>query len=183
MTFYKECPICGSNILIGYAIDCLRNGPHMSRVRCTACDIVFANPMADAEELDLFYTNYYHKGNFELLNYVDSTLRAKQEIEALSYEALTKKAAYIYDYKKSGRFLDVGCGLGAGLLFVNRPEFELHATELDSDAISFVKEHVDNVTAFQGELVNASYPDNYFDYIYCSHLIEHVLGIDDLVAP
>lgn len=176
MIFYKQCPICGSTNLLGYAIDCLRDGPHMSRVKCGNCDIVFANPMADFKELDLFYTDYYYKGNFGLLNYVDLTLQLRQEIKELTYADLVKAAPHIYDYKKGGRFLDVGCGLGTGLLYVNRPEFELYATELDAEALSFVNKHIDNVRTFKGELINASYPDNFFDYVYCNHLIEHVLN-------
>ncbi|HJV20858.1 MAG TPA: class I SAM-dependent methyltransferase [Sediminibacterium sp.] len=81
----------------------------------------------------------------------------------------------IINYKKGGRFLDVGCGLGAGLLYVNRPEFELYATELDADALLFVNQNIENVRTFKGELINANYPDNFFDYVYCNHLIEHVL--------
>lgn len=175
MIFYKKCPICGSANLLGYAIDCLRDGPHMSRVKCGNCDIVFANPMADAADLEVFYTNYFHKGNFGLLDYTGYTLKLKEEITAYDYSTLTKKASHIYNYKKGGRFLDVGCGLGAGLLYVNRPEFELYATELDADALLFVSQTIENVHTFKGELINANYPDNFFDYVYCNHLIEHVL--------
>jgi 2-polyprenyl-3-methyl-5-hydroxy-6-metoxy-1,4-benzoquinol methylase len=147
----------------------------MSRVICGDCDIVFANPMADAHELDAFYTNYYQHGNMKLLDYTSKIIRKHIEVKALTYEALTKEADFVYQYKKSGRFLDVGCGLGIGLLFVDRPEFELYATELDADSLTFVKANYANVTTFQGELIDAHYPDNYFDYVYCNHVIEHVL--------
>ncbi|HJV20857.1 MAG TPA: hypothetical protein VJ552_13320 [Sediminibacterium sp.] len=99
MIFYKKCPVCGSTNLLGYAIDCLRNGPHMSRVKCGNCDIVFANPMADAKDLEVFYTNYFHKGNFGLLDYTGHTLKLKEEINAYDYSTLTKKASHIYNYK------------------------------------------------------------------------------------
>ncbi|WP_416377314.1 class I SAM-dependent methyltransferase [Algoriphagus sp. C2-6-M1] len=40
--------------------------------------------------------------------------------------------------------------------------------------MKFVKEHF-TVETFQGDIWNASYPDNYFDFIHISHVIEHVL--------
>lgn len=175
MILYKYCPICNSTNLKGYSIDCLRNGPHMSRVICGDCDIVFANPMADSNDLDLFYTNYYHKGNMGVLDYTKKVLNKIQDVKNLSTEALKKEASFIYNYKQAGRFLDVGCGLGIGLLYVNNSEFELYATELDGDALSFVQSQYRKVNTFHGELINAKYPDNYFDYVYCNHVIEHVL--------
>ncbi|MES2003231.1 MAG: methyltransferase domain-containing protein [Bacteroidota bacterium] len=147
----------------------------MSRVKCGNCDIVFANPMADENELVSFYTNYYHKGNFGLLNYVDLTVNSINEARKLSEPELKAKAWHIYDYKHNGRFLDIGCGLGAGLMYVDQSGFELFATDFDADALSFVQSHYHNVKTHKGELMSAAYPDDYFDYIYCNHVIEHVL--------
>lgn len=175
MIFFKHCPICNSSNLNGYAMDCLRDGPHMSRVICGDCDIVFANPMADANDLDVFYSNYYHKGNFEFLDYTDKIVKKIEAVKKLNYQALSTEAHFIYKYKQSGRFLDVGCGLGIGLLYVDNPQFELYATELDAEALAFIRSHYNNVSTFRGELIDAKYPANHFDYVFCNHVIEHVL--------
>ncbi len=175
MIFHKQCPLCNSTDLRGYAIDCQRNGPHMSRVICGECDIVFANPMADAGELNTFYANYYDKGNHGLLDYKKAVLQKIEAVKKLDNESLQNEASFIYRYKQGGRFLDVGCGLGIGLVYVNTPAFELYATELDADAIEFVRSHYSNVNTFHGELIEAKYPSDYFDYVYCNHVIEHVL--------
>jgi SAM-dependent methyltransferase len=174
--FFKHCPLCSSPNLVGYAIDVKRNGPHMSRVQCDHCDIVFANPMADLSELSEFYQSYYNKGNFEQLGYTDLVIKKKLEVGQMSYADLCKEADYIFEFKKAGKFLDVGAGLGAVLLYVDRPEFELYATEFDADALAFItKSYTNPVNIFQGDLVDAKYPDNYFDYICCNHVIEHVI--------
>lgn len=176
MILFKRCPICDSPELIGYSIDVKRNGPHISRVRCQACDIVFANPMADAGELNAFYQHYYQKGNFDQFGYQDLIIKKKRELEAMSEHELGNEAAFIYKYRTGGRFLDVGAGLGAILMYVDKPEFELFVTELDADAIGFINSNFHQpVNAFQGELPDAGYPDNYFDYVCCNHVIEHVL--------
>ncbi len=148
----------------------------MSRVRCRNCDIVFANPMADGNELLAYYQHYYQKGNFDQLNYSRLVLQKKEEVDALHYAALCKEAAFIYDYKQGGKFLDVGVGLGAILLYVDRPEFELYATEFDADSLRFIASTFRQpVATYQGDLLDAAYPDAHFDYISCNHVIEHVL--------
>lgn len=176
MLLIKNCPICESAKLVGYSIDVKRNGPHLSRVRCQHCDIVFADPMADANELNSYYQHYYQKGNFDQFGYQQLVLQKKRELEVMSATKLSKEAHFIYKYRKGGRFLDVGAGLGAILMYVDRPEFELFATELDADALSFIKDNFSQqVKCFQGELANAQYPDDFFDYVACNHVIEHVL--------
>lgn len=175
MIFFKYCPLCNSSNLKGYAIDCLRDGPHMSRVICGDCDIVFTNPMADANDLDVFYSNYYLKGKFKLLDYADKVVKKIEAVKKLNYQALIREADFIYKYKQSGRFLDMGCGLGIGLLYVDKPQFELYATDFDDQALTFVKLNYNNVITFRGELIDAKYPANHFDYVFCNHVIEHVL--------
>lgn len=69
MILYRECPICESKNLEGFAIDTFRGGPHISRVRCQDCKLVFANPMADANELGEYYTKYYDKELYEAVDY------------------------------------------------------------------------------------------------------------------
>lgn len=148
----------------------------MSRVRCQHCDMVFANPMADQNDLMTYYRNYYQMGNFDALDYKRLILKKKQEVDALRQDALYREASFIYDHKQGGRFLDVGVGLGPILLYVDQPAFELYATEFDADSLSFVTDHFRQpVATFQGDLIDANYPANYFDYVSCNHVIEHVL--------
>ncbi|HEY0895911.1 MAG TPA: class I SAM-dependent methyltransferase [Sphingobacteriaceae bacterium] len=174
MILYKHCPLCNSENLEGYAVDSIRKGPHNSRVRCADCDIVFANPSADFEELNAFYRDYYDKGNFGLLNYKQRTIDEIRQVNAHTDAQLKKEASYISDYKTTGNFLDIGCGLGAGLIYARKLGFKLFGTELDPDAIGFVNEHFD-AAIFHGDLLAAKYPDEFFDYIFFNHVIEHVL--------
>jgi len=61
-----------------------------------------------------------------------------------------------------------------GLAYANQLNCELNATEFDTGALGFVKEHF-TVKTFQGDIWEAKYPENYFDFIHISHVIEHVL--------
>lgn len=173
MILHKSCPICSSNNLTGYAIDCFREGPHISRVKCKNCGIVFANPMADESELIQFYKNPYIE-RFQHIRFKEVVKEKIEFVKTFDRKQIQKEAPHIDFYKTNGRFLDIGCGLGLGLAYAHALGFELYATEYDPVSIDFVKSKFD-VQAFQGDLLDAKYPDNYFDFIYISHVIEHVL--------
>lgn len=173
MILHRNCPICFSKEQVGYAIDCFRPGPHISRVKCTNCGVVFANPMADKVELEEFYKNPYIE-RFEQMNFKEGIERQIDIVKNYNQNQILKSAPHINFYQDNGRFLDIGCGLGLGLAYGHALGFELHATEYDPVSIDFVKSKFE-VDAFQGDLLDANYPDNYFDFIYISHVIEHVL--------
>lgn len=174
MILYRNCPICGSESLKGFAIDTKRKGPHISRVQCNKCKLVFANPMADSQELANYYTNYYEKEHYAAFNYKNLILNHYHRIAGLKEAQIKKEAKFLKKLGEKTKFLDVGCGLGLGLAYANGLNCELYATELDTGALEFVKMHFD-VKTFQGDIWEAKFPENYFDFIHISHVIEHVL--------
>jgi 2-polyprenyl-3-methyl-5-hydroxy-6-metoxy-1,4-benzoquinol methylase len=176
MILYQNCPLCKSSNLAGYAIDVKRMGPHISRVICKKCKIIFANPMADEDELLKFYRFYYDKGNFKLLEY-KKNLSHLMKTKPKEYNILNGK--FIYQYVSKGNILDIGAGIGSTLHLVDSPEFNLYATDFDQDALEFIhKEFKSKVNTFKGDLVNAAYPNEFFDYIIFNHVIEHTLNPD-----
>ncbi|MCH7397725.1 methyltransferase domain-containing protein [Belliella sp. DSM 107340] len=174
MIIHKYCPICSSTNIVGDAIDLHRFGPHISRARCKSCGLIFANPMADADDLNKYYNDYYEKDIYQSTDYKNIIKDEILKIENLTESEIKKAAPYFSIYKETGKFLDVGCGLGMGLAYANRLGFELFATEFDQGAIDFVKSQFP-VNVHKGDLDTANFPDNYFDFIHMSHVIEHVL--------
>jgi len=47
---------------------------------------------------------------------------------------------------------------------------DLYATEFDTGALEFVRKHF-QVDTFQGDVWEANYPDDFFDFIHISHVI------------
>jgi len=174
MKLYRKCPICGSESLKGFAIDTYRKGPHISRVQCNSCKLVFANPMADSKELSDYYTNYYDKDHYESFDYKNLILNHFARIAKLDEASIKKEARSLNNLSSGAKFLDVGCGLGLGLAYAHQLGCKLYATEFDTGALDFVREHFP-VETFQGDIWDAQYPDEYFDFIHISHVIEHVL--------
>ncbi|WBL42584.1 methyltransferase domain-containing protein [Algoriphagus halophytocola] len=181
MILYRACPICKSKNLRGFAIDTYRNGPHISRVKCADCELVFANPMADSQELAEYYTNYYQKEHYEAVDYNNLIVNHFKRIAGLGGAQVKQEARFLGSLKEGDRFLDVGCGLGLGLAYAHQLNCKLFATEFDSGALDFVKSHFP-VKTFQGDIWDAKYPDSFFDFIHISHVIEHVLDPKGYIA-
>lgn len=174
MILHTKCPLCDSNSLKGFAIDTVRPGPHISRVQCNSCKLVFANPMADSKELALHYTHYYDRDHYEAFDYKNLILDHFERISKMDQAIIPQEARFLKMLESGTKFLDVGCGLGLGLAYANKLNCDLYATEFDTGALEFIKEHFP-VKTFQGDIWDANYPDSYFDFIYISHVIEHVL--------
>ena len=177
MNLIESCPICNSNELATYSMKYSAGFPHISRTQCKACKLVFANPMATAQELNVFYANYYEKGNFEALAYKNKTTDLFKQIDASNVGDLKKLDKNVVKYAPNGNFLDIGFGLGFQLYLANKcGATAVYGTELDADAIQFVKSYLPHANLFDGELISAKYQDNYFDTINLCHVIEHVLN-------
>lgn len=177
MNIIEACPICASNELIPYAMKYSAGFPHISRTQCKKCKLVFANPMASANELNSFYANYYEKGNFEALAYKNKTTQLFNQIDTTPLPQLSILDKNIVQYAPNGKFLDIGFGLGFQLYLAHKcGATELYGTELDSDAIDFVKQHLPLAHLFKGEVFEAAYPNDFFDTINLCHVIEHVLN-------
>ena len=174
MILHRYCPLCNSQNLSGFAIDTRRKGPHISRVKCEDCGVVFANPMADAAELTEYYQAYYEKDHYEAVAYKEIILGHFNRIKTLEENAIKQESRFLKTLEKGNKFLDVGCGLGLGLAYAHQLNCELFGTEYDSGALEFVQKHFP-VKTHQGDLDSAKYPDDFFDFIHISHVIEHVL--------
>ena len=174
MILHRNCPLCKSTDLSGFAIDTIRKGPHISRVKCNSCGVVFANPMADSSELTEYYQAYYEKDHYDAVAYKEIILGHFERIKTLQESQIKQEARYLKHLEKGAKFLDVGCGLGLGLAYAKQFGCELYATEYDTGALEFVQAHF-QVNTHHGDLASAKYSDGYFDFIHISHVIEHVL--------
>lgn len=173
MILHQSCQLCGSKNLSGFAIDTVRVGPHISRVKCEDCGIVFANPMADTNELELYYESYYDKENYKEISYKEKILLELSRIEKLDLSQIKLKIRYLKNLEPGNKFLDVGCGLGLGLAYAHQIGCELYATEFDKESLEFVKNRFP-VKTHHGNLSSAKFPNDFFDFVHISHVIEHL---------
>ncbi len=176
MRLLDQCPVCNSTNIVPYSMKYHAGFPHISRTQCRTCGIAFANPMASQDELIDFYTNYYDKGNFGALDYKQRVSKKINEIHDTDIKVLQKEKRKILQHKQKGSFLDVGFGLGEELVVFHKLGFSIYGTEFDQDCINFISASIPGSTLFRGDLLDAHYPDNFFDVINVCHVIEHVLN-------
>jgi SAM-dependent methyltransferase len=75
-------------------------------------------------------------------------------------------------YRKNERLLDVGFGAGSFLEAAERNNWQAFGVEVSQTAVEHVRER--GFEVFCGELGKAAYPDDYFDVIIASEVLEHV---------
>ncbi|MEZ4103684.1 MAG: methyltransferase domain-containing protein [Candidatus Paceibacterota bacterium] len=75
-------------------------------------------------------------------------------------------------YVNNGHLLDVGCGSGAAMIDLQKMGWKVTGIDFDPNAIHNAKQKGLNV--YLGDLKQINFPDNSFDAILMSHVIEHV---------
>lgn len=137
-------------------------------VKCAGCGLVYQNPRPTQAELSSHYPPEYES----LVNLPRGTsyLRTFGKIFQNISETRTK---FILREKRIGRLLDIGCASGAFLLNMGQyPGWELFGVDQNSYAVALARRS--GLDVHQGSLVDADYPDNFFDVITLWAVLEHV---------
>ena len=161
-------------------------------VRCKSCGLVYVNPRPTQDGMAQYYPeDSYYSYHFQdettlkrrIRNYVleeqggyahsgkDSiTVRLTGKIVA----TLTKNQVLMFVPSiPDGKALDVGCGCGELLFWLKKHGWsEVNGVEMSKGAADLAHQHGLNV--FCGELVQAHYPDLYFDFITLNQVLEHM---------
>jgi SAM-dependent methyltransferase len=81
-------------------------------------------------------------------------------------------AMYLPAPRDGARLLDVGCGSGEALSRMRRLGWDVEGVDVDPLAVETARAR--GMTVRLGDLAAQRYPDNSFDAIYMSHVLEHV---------
>ena len=198
-----NCPLCGRRGVSFYqGVQDRRYGTPWiwSFFYCGRCESLWLNPRPSREELHKYYIKYYtHPG---LHRRVESiwlpALRKRIKSVILSQDfgyqhlddseadtlfgllrfvpPLKQRIAFsvrFLSFVKGGRLLDVGCGNGSFLAFMQGLGWEVIGIEPDPEAARIAQEHF-GVDVFMGTLEDANLPKGTFDAITMHHVIEHM---------
>ena len=148
----RQCPACGRTD--GRSLG--EKGGH-TLVSCRGCATMYAShlPLSDAA---YDYDGYYCPENLET--------------SAFNDKRLDEIVAGFSDYRKTGRLLDIGCGAGSFMKAAARAGWTPVGVEVSRPSV----EHVESLgfEVFCGELSEANYPDDHFDVVIASEVLEHV---------
>ena len=155
----KNCPICGAAASFSTLCPVTLTSPEhvYDLVECDCCHVRFLRPLPDTEALSRFYAPHYYGSDWY-----------KQEEKGKMFARNMLRRA------PGRRFLDVGCGLGYFLHAAARTSgYEPHGVEISPEAVNYAKSKL-SLDVRCGELMNAGYPDQFFDFIHVNNVIEHV---------
>jgi SAM-dependent methyltransferase len=124
---------------------------------CVNCKTLYTSQLPDADKSE-DYDTYYREDNLTAPEFI--TLR------------LDEIMAEIAAYRRNGRLLDVGFGAGTLLEAARRAGWHSFGVEVSGRAV----EHVRGMgfEVFAGTLQEAGYPENFFDVVTASEVLEHV---------
>lgn len=152
------CRICGSdqpptflsraNLLLGQDHDL---------VECVQCRVRYFSPLPSVEDLARFYSAQYY--DFD---------RGRQEAKGAAFAKILQRI------KPTGHLLDVGCATG---FFINgirqHSEWQVHGIDFGQSAVDFARKEL-GLDVYQGELHEAGFKDEQFDFLHVNNVIEHV---------
>jgi len=161
----KECPICRSRDEKRFmAKVCLVVDAEHDLLECGDCGGMYFDPLPAIEHLSRFYSGSYY-----------SFSRWHDEGKGAVY------AKRLNRLKPEGNFLDVGCATGFFIHGIKRnSRWNVYGVEFGGDAIRFARDEL-GLEVTEGCLLDAGFPDEFFDYIHINNVLEHVLDPVELL--
>lgn len=143
-------------------------------VRCTKCGLVYMNPRPDVSELSTIYPPDYYAYAIEE-NYDE--VQKQNLYYKVRYATILSGLERVLSFCKGDkiRLLDIGCADGHILNWfrkVRTHDVETHGVDMNEHAVD--KARKAGHTAYLGRFEDVDLPDSYFDFVWASHVIEHV---------
>jgi SAM-dependent methyltransferase len=131
---------------------------------CRGCATLYTSALPDAAGAQN-YDEYYDAHNLSVPDFI--------------HLRLAEIVAGFAPYRRAGRLLDIGCGAGTVLEAARRAGWEAEGVEVSRPAVEHLRAR--GFAIFHGELAAARYPENHFDVVIASEVIEHLADPRDLL--
>jgi 2-polyprenyl-3-methyl-5-hydroxy-6-metoxy-1,4-benzoquinol methylase len=156
-----RCAACGSAVGVKRGE---KNG--FDIIHCRSCKSLYTSRAAADTSTAHDYDSYYDQENLSAPDFINKRC---DEI-----------VAEFAPYRQTARLLDVGFGAGTLMEAAARAGWTVFGVEVSQTAAEHVRKLGFDV--FCGELKDAQYPDDYFDVVMASEVLEHVPEPRPLIA-
>jgi len=121
-------------------------------LRCMNCGLVYVNPIPPKELLENTYSKEYYTP------WLGNQRRKRIKMWELRFKTLNS-----FSVRKSN-LLDVGCGEGLFLEIAKENGWDVTGTEISGFAAKYGRDNL-GLNIFEGEVMDAGFPDKTFDAI------------------
>ena len=132
-------------------------------VQCTECGLVYTNPRPRRE-------SYLRVSGTDPMVW-----RPPEVLEERDRGRFRMFISELSGMRVMGRLLDVGCGHGFSLEVAEQMGFECYGVEIQGFSADYAKDQL-GLKVFCGELMDAKYPDDFFDVVTMYRALEHLLN-------
>ena len=163
----RACPLCGAR----GAAPCLRAerrtpaGEPYQVLACPGCGVRYTHPLPPAAELAALYTEEFYGGC------PGGRLSWESLRRALHRVVLRHRRRALLG-RRPGRVLDVGCGDGDFLAYLQGFGWAGYGTEFSEAACALARSR--GVVVQEGSLRGAGFPEGFFDVVTMWHVLEHL---------
>lgn len=160
---------------------------NLAKCHNSNCGLVWMNPMPMPADLHLAYQQYFTHSDAKPSPTRRAALTLFGALCCLpdfftSLRKSKRRMAFMHlNDQTPGRLLDVGCGDGRFLHFMQTHGWNVAGVEVDSQAVEQARKQY-GLDVFCGELSAANLSPSSFDAITLRHVIEHVPDPIDLLA-
>jgi 2-polyprenyl-3-methyl-5-hydroxy-6-metoxy-1,4-benzoquinol methylase len=191
-----KCSICDSISLstICGIDDFYVSGDNFELMQCNQCGAVLTNFNIDKAMFEKYYTHQYyaHTPNTQKLHHRDkiqlNSLKLQMREKLPTFEKWCTKFLRNFilvniPYKKNGRILDIGCGIGNLLNVAKEVGFMCTGVEPSATARCILNQNGHIAYEQIGDLKEMKATDNYFDVIIFNQSLEHMADpLQSLIA-
>ncbi|SRR6266487_895954 len=148
----RSCPSCRSpkSKILG------RKNDFQVRL-CKDCQTLYVSTLPHSDKAE-DYDEYYTEANLTVPNFI--------------YRRLEEIIDEFAPFREHNRFLDIGFGAGTILQVADKKHWEVFGVEVSKPAAENAEKL--GFKVFHGELAEAKYPDDYFDVVTASEILEHL---------
>lgn len=167
---HSQCPVCQSDSLMQNHIsaDWLVSGETFPVIRCKRCGFMFTNNYPAEEHIGKYYKSE------EYISHSNAAAGLSGRLYKLARTLmLSRKRKLISGYisASGSTLLDIGCGTGHFVAFMNRQGWVATGIERDRDAREYAAKI--NKIKVAGDESLQHLPPSYYDVITMWHVLEH----------